>query len=308
MVDGFGARVAVERGHLELADGLAEHRRVRRFTKIDAPRRLVVGAGTEGIVSFDALRWCTKVAVPVVIMGSDGAALAAGPSGRDDARLLRAQALALYGPAGVEITRYLIGTKLRGQARVLASRLSEHDAASTLMALVADVEGVDSIDQVRQLEAVGANVYWAAWERSIEVVFARKDVPRVPAHWQRFNGRRSSVNAGSPRSATDCAGATLNYSYRLAEVEATLALRRMGLSESLGVLHADMVGRPSFSCDVMEAIRPLVDEHVLDIVKGPLSKRTFVEDARGVVRVMAPLTHQLAQAMPAYAHGLGPVV
>lgn len=308
VVDGYGARVAVERGHLELADGLAEHRRVRRFTKIDTPRRLVVAAGSEGIVSFDALRWCTKVAVPVVVLGSDGAALAAGPPGRDDARLLRAQALALYGPAGVEITKYLIGTKLRGQARVLASRLGEHDATSTLMELIADVEGSGSIEQVRQLEAVGANVYWAAWERAIEVVFATKDVPRVPAHWQRFNGRRSSVNAGSPRSATDCAGATLNYSYRLAEVEATLALRRMGLSESLGVLHADMAGRPSFSCDVMEAIRPLVDDHVLDIMKGPLRKRTFVEDARGVVRCMPPLTHLLAQAMPAYAHALGPVV
>lgn len=308
VVDGYGARVAVERGHLELADGLAEHRRMRRFTKIDAPRRLVVGAGAEGIVTFDALRWCAKVAVPVVVLGADGAALAAGPPGRDDARLLRAQALALYGPTGVEITKYLIGTKLQGQSRVLASRLGEHDAASTLMELVADVEGAGSIDQVRQLEAVGANVYWAAWERAIEVVFAKKDVPRVPAHWRGFNGRRSSVNAGSPRSATDCAGATLNYSYRLAEVEATLALRRMGLSESLGVLHADMAGRPSFSCDAMEAIRPLVDEHVLDIVKGPLRKRTFVEDARGVVRCMAPLTHQLAQAMPAYAHALGPVV
>ena len=55
-----------------------------------------------------------------------------------------------------------------------------------------------------------------------------------------------------------------------------------------------MAGRPSFSCDVMEAIRPLVDDHVLDIVSGPLQKRMFIEDARGVVRCVAPLTHQLA--------------
>ena len=308
VVDGFGARVAVERGHLELHDGLAEHRRVRRFAKIDAPRRLVVGIGTEGMVTFDALRWCTRTAVPVAILGADGAALAAGPPGRNDARLLRAQALALYGPAGIEITQYLITTKLRGQARVLAARLGEHDAASTLMELLEAIDGAGSIEEIRQLEAVGANVYWAAWERVAEVVFARKDVPRVPEHWCRFNGRRSPVNPGSPRSATDCLGATLNYSYRLAEIEATLALRRMGLSESLGVLHADMSGRPSFSCDVMEAVRSLVDEHALDLVKGPLRKRTFVEDARGVVRCMAPLTHQLAQAMPAYAHALGPVV
>lgn len=308
VVDGFGVRVVVESGHLELHDGLAEHRRLRRIAKVDAPRRLVVGGGAEGIVTFDALRWCTKNALPVAILGTDGAALAAGPPGRDDARLLRAQALALYTEAGVEITKYLIATKLRGQARVLASRLDEHDPASTLIELENAVDGAGSIEEVRQLEAVGANVYWAGWERTVEVVFARRDVPRIPEHWRRFNGRRSSVNPGSPRSATDCAGAVLNYSYRLAEIEATVALRRMGLSESLGVLHADTAGRPSFSCDVMEAVRARVDEHVLDICSGPLRKRTFSEDARGVVRCMAPLTHQLARAMPAYAHALGPVV
>ncbi len=308
VVDGYGARVFVERGHLELADGLGEHRRVRRFTKIDTPRRLVVGAGTEGIVSFDALRWCTKVGVPVAILGTDGTALAAGPPGRDDARLLRAQALALYGPAGIEVTRYLIAAKLIGQARVLSAKLDDNDAVSTLLELAETVNQGGSIEEIRQAEAAGANVYRATWERSVEVTFTRKDFSRVPEHWRRFNGRRSSVHPGSPRSATDPCGAALNYAYKLAEIETTLALRRIGLSESIGVLHADMSGRPSFSCDVMEAIRPLVDDHVLDIVSGPLQKRMFIEDARGVVRCVAPLTHQLAQAMPAYAHALGPVV
>ncbi len=118
VVDGFGARVIVERGHLELHDGVAEHRRVRRYSKVDPPRRVVVGIGTEGVLSLGALRWCAQVGTPVVVLGGDGAAvLAAGPPGRDDSRLLRAQSLALYGPTGVEVTRYLIRAKLRGQAK-----------------------------------------------------------------------------------------------------------------------------------------------------------------------------------------------
>jgi CRISPR-associated endonuclease Cas1 len=307
-VDGFAARVIVRRGHLELHDGVGEHRRVRRFAKVDAPRRLVVGIGTQGIVSIDALRFCARVGTPVVVLGADGAILAGGPPGRDDARLLRAQALALYGPIGVEITRYLIAEKLRGQARVVGLRLAEDDAASTLLDLATAVETAGSIDEVRQLEAAGANVAFAAWEHCVEVTFVRKDLPRIPEHWRRMNGRRSSVNPGSPRSATDPCGALLNYGYKLAEIEATLAARRLGLSESLGVLHADALGRPSFSCDLQEAIRPLVDAHVLDLCAGPLRKRDFTEDARGVVRCMAPLTHRMAEAMPAYAHALGPVV
>ena len=308
VVEGFGVRVVVEKGHLELRDGVGEHRRVRRFTKIEPPGRLIVGIGTVGALSLDALRWCVNVGTPVVVLGGDGAILAASIRGREDARLLRAQALALYGDAGIEITRFLITEKLNGQASLLVGRLGDEDAASTLLDLAESVEAAASIDEMRQLEAAGANVYFAAWERSVEVGFVRKDLSRVPEYWRRFNGRRSALNPGSPRSATDPVGAMLNYGYKLAETEATLVCRRMGLSESVGILHADVAGRPSFSCDLMEAIRPLVDGHVLDIGAGPLRKREFTEDERGVVRCLAPLTTRLAEAMPAYGWALGPVI
>ena len=307
VVGGFGAAVVVERGHLELRDGVGEHRRERRFAKTDAPRRVVVTSGTDGVVSLESLRWCASVGTPVVILGRDGALLAAGPPGRTTARLLRAQALALHTAAGVEVTRYVISSKLRGQARVL-TRLADDDGASLLLGLACAAEHGESIDEVRAGEAGGANVYWSAWERLVEVRWTAKDRPRVPSTWCRFNGRRSAVHPGSPRTATDPVGAMLNYGYKLCEAEATLALRRMGMSETLGVLHADMAARPSFSCDVMEAVRPLVDEHVLAVAEAPLRKRTFVEDSRGVVRVAAPMSHRLAEAMPAYATALGPVV
>lgn len=87
-----------------------------------------------------------------------------------------------------------------------------------------------------------------------------------------------------------------------------MAARVMGLDPGIGILHADLPGRPSFACDLMEAIRPNVDSHVLDILAGPLRKREFTEDARGVVRCLAPFTHRLAEAMPAYGVALAPVV
>ena len=40
-----------------------------------------------------------------------------------------------------------------------------------------------SIEEIRQAEAAAANVYLAAWERRVFVSFARKDLPRIPAHW-----------------------------------------------------------------------------------------------------------------------------
>jgi CRISPR-associated endonuclease Cas1 len=308
VVDGFGAHVVVERGHLELRDGVGPDRCVRRYSKIDPPRRVVVGIGTVGAVSFDALRWCSKVGTPLVVLSNDGAVLASGPPGRDDSRLLRAQAVALYGPAGLAVTVYLIEAKLAGQAQVLRLHFEEEQAALMIESLASEVGTAASIEEVRQLEAASANVYFAAFERCVEVSFARKDVPRVPGHWLRFNGRRSSINPQSPRSATDPAGALLNYGYKLAEIEAGLSARRMGLDPGIGILHADVTGRPSFACDLMEAVRPMVDAHVLDVLAGPLRKRDFTEDPRGVVRCLAPITHRLAEAMPSYSVALGPVV
>ncbi len=308
VVDGYGVRVVVERGHLCLADGIGPERRERYYPKADPGVSRVVCANPEGVVSFEALRWCAGAGVALVVLSADGATLAASPASRADARLLRAQAFLPGSPCGLEVSRYLIAAKLDGQASLLAERLAEADAAGTLRRLRDALDDAGSLEEVRQLEAAAANVYWASWERTAKARFAAKDRLRVPGSWERFNGRRSAVNPGSPRSATDPIGALLNYSYRLAEIEAATACRRIGLDPDLGVLHADMGGRASFALDVLEAVRPRVDRHVLDVAAGPLRKRCFFEDARGVVRLLAPLTHDLAAAMPAYGAVLGPVV
>ena len=78
VVDGFGAKVVIERGHLELHDGVGADRRVRRYPKVEPPRPVVVGIGTVGMVTMDAIRWCTNVGTHLVVLGVDGAHLAAG--------------------------------------------------------------------------------------------------------------------------------------------------------------------------------------------------------------------------------------
>ena len=195
--------------------------------------------GTVGMVSLDAIRWCSRVGTPMVVLGADGAHLAVGPHGRDDARLLRAQALALYNPVGVEVTRFLLAEKLKGRPKPRA-HFGDDESASTIDDLCQRMKGVDTVEGLRQLEAAGANVHFASFERHVDVVFSRKDAWQVPSpHWHRFNGRRSAINPGSPRSATDVAGAAMNYALKLAEIEAAMATRVMGMDPGLGILHAD---------------------------------------------------------------------
>jgi hypothetical protein len=59
-----------------------------------------------------------------------------------------------------------------------------------------------SLKEVRHLEASAANRYWSAWGKA-EVTYVKKDLPRVPDNWRRFEGRRSAINPGTARNASD---------------------------------------------------------------------------------------------------------
>lgn len=70
-----------------------------------------------------------------------------------------------------------------------------------------------------------------------------------------------------------------------------------------------MKGRDSMVLDLMEAARPMVDRYVLDLIATrALTKIDFDEDRRGVLRLLAPLSHRVAEAMPSWALELAPVV
>lgn len=165
-----------------------------------------------------------------------------------------------------------------------------------------------SLEETRQLEASAAHLYWSAWT-SVDVHFVTRDAIRVPNNWSRFEGRRSAINPGTSRHATDPLNAMLNYLYRLIEAEGHLATLAVGLDPGMGVLHADLKGRASFVLDLIEAARPLAERHLLRLVRTQHFRwRDFHEDSRGVVRVLPPLTHRLAEAMPGFAVTLAPVV
>ena len=195
-----------------------------------------------------------------------------------------------------------------GRAKVAQGRIGHLDAVDTILGLRDELDATETLEEIRHLEAVAANVYWNAWS-SIAVPFVRKDVARVPDHWRSFEGRRSAVNVGTARSATDPANALLNYGYRLLEAEGRIACLAVGLDPGLGILHADLKGRDSMVLDVMEAVRPAVDGFVLDLVGArPLMKTDFAEARRYAPAILFLDEIRIAEAMPSWATALGPVV
>lgn len=304
---GYGIRATVERGYLIASDGVGRQRRSGRFSRVHREIRRLVVIGHTGTISFEALRWLADTGACFTQIDSDGnVVVASGPARLDDARLRRAQVLAGVNGVGITIARDLLRTKIGGQAAVIARLPNAHDTAPVLMSLMGVLSGAHTPEKLRVIEAEAAKAYWGAWE-SIPLLFARRDAPKVPAHWQTF-GQRTSLLSGSPRSATNPANAILNYLYAILEAEARIAAIAVGLDPGIGILHADQRGRDSLACDLMEAARPLVGGFVLDTLqKRAFAARDFFEDRQETCRLMPALAQILAETAPRWAKEIAPV-
>jgi CRISPR-associated endonuclease Cas1 len=312
VADGFGVRVVVERGALEVQDGVGPHRRFRRYDRATHGLRRLVILNAAGMVSLDALRWCANLGIGVLVLGPDGTAqFASTPRVTDDARIRRTQALAPFEPYGLDVARWLMSRKIQGQGKLVLRRFDDSGTAETIGELALATEAVETIDELRQLEASAAALYFGTWTGRTECAptFVTKDLRRIPPHWSRYEGRRSVLaSAASNRKAERPVNAMLNYLYSLVEAEAILACQAVGLDPGLGIVHADAKGRQSLALDLMEPVRPEVDGFVLDVVeRRTFRKAEFTETSDGHVRLMAPLTHELAETMPQWAKSLGPI-
>jgi CRISPR-associated protein Cas1 len=305
VVLGHGAKVSVRRGHLYIEDGEGWYRRERTWNRATGNlRRLVIGAES-GFVSLDVLAWCRDAKVSVIVIDDDAdVMLVPGAYGTDDARLRRLQA-APPPELAVDLAAAMLQAKLDGHAKVARSLLERPDLAYTIDGLGEAMDAAPTIDELRQLEASAAACYFDAWiaNPATTVRFRTADTSRVPAHWFVYEGRRSLLtNGNNARKAERPLNALLNLTYRFAELECRLALVAMGLDPGLGFVHADMPNRDSLALDLLEALRPDVERHVLNLVAERTFSRTdFVERNDGSVRIAPPLVQHLAGTMPMWA-------
>lgn len=310
VLDGYGVQLTVSRGRLVLRDGMGQHRRLRELSRIERTVRRIVILGDTGTISLAAVRWCADVGIAVVQIDRDGRALLhAGATGKDDARLRRAQAAAPGNPVGLEITRGLLEAKLAGQAAVAAETLAAPRVSDRIIDLLGQLGEATGLAQCRDLEAQAGNVYFGAWAGAVRCVFAEREQDKVPGHWADFAVRRSPVQgSATPRSAATPINAMLNYGYTLAAVECRLAAIMMGLDPGMGIVHTDKRDRDSLALDLLEPLRPLVDRFVLSLLGARhFQAGDFHETRQGVCRVLDPINHLLCEQLPAYAAAVGPL-
>jgi CRISPR-associated endonuclease Cas1 len=304
---GYGVRVTMQAGHLQLEDGIGPERRKLRLPRVGHGLKRLVCVAEDGFATFDALRWLADVGASFVMLKRSGKVpVVTGPTASSDARLRRAQALATLTGTALAISRELIFQKLEGQDRVARHKLGDANAADTIAALREDLSSADNINQVRLRESQAGAVYWSAFH-GLPVLFPKSELRRTPEHWQTFGTRKSPLS-GSPRLAVNPANAMLNYLYALLEIEARLAAVALGLDPGMGMMHTDLPARDSLACDLMEPVRPQVDTYLLDwILRTPLKREWFYEMPDGNCRLMLPFTAQLSETSPQWARAVAPI-
>lgn len=304
---GYGINGRVDRGHLLLEDGIGADRRRARLPRVGHGLKRLVVIGSDGMVSLAALRWLADQNAAFVMLERDGTVLATtGPVRPSDARLRRAQARAFGNPVGLEISRKLIDAKLGAQERVAREGLDDPITAQEIAILRNGLVTAETVETIRLLEANAAAAYFAAW-RHIPILWPRTDVRRVPDHWRSVGSRRSPLSGG-PRLAVTPVHAILNYCFALLESETRLALAALGLDPGLGLgLHTDTPNRDSLVFDVLEPIRPEIEEWVLSwIRREPLRRSDFFETSSGNCRLMSPLCAKLSETAPVWGKRIAP--
>ncbi|MFZ2002575.1 MAG: CRISPR-associated endonuclease Cas1 [Candidatus Sulfotelmatobacter sp.] len=300
-------QIRVDKGHLIVEDQLGFERSCHRLPRIGHRLKRLVIVGSKGFVTLPALQWLKDQDASLVFLERNGKVLCVtGPVASSDAKLRRAQALAMSNGVGLETCRTLIEAKLQGQERVLRERLNCQPAAAAVARFRNNLGSVESFDAIRNLEANAAGSYFREW-REFPVAWPKADLQKIPRHW-RFVGSRQSPLTGGPRLAVTPAHAILNYCFALLEAETRLAISSLGLDPGLGLgLHTDTADRSSMAFDILEPVRPEVERWLLSwIASEPLRRADFFETATGNCRLMAPMCTKLSATAPAWRKLVAP--
>lgn len=130
---GFGVRVRMQNGHLEIEDGVGMDRRTFRLPRVNHGLKRLICIAEDGFVTLSALSWLAGVEGSFVMLDRCGKVrLVTGPTAPSDARLRRAQALAHHTGAALHISRELIRHKLAAQEQVAREKLLDDSTADVI--------------------------------------------------------------------------------------------------------------------------------------------------------------------------------
>ena len=271
ILTGHGMSLRVDHGTLVARNGFTHYPQAQkeyRFFRGDRclPSRIIVLDGS-GSLSFDVLSWLSEQALPLVRINWRGEVITALGTGHaaDPMRVRRQLHVQQSGQAR-QIAISLIQTKFRNCIETLRSSLpssSRRDQAiSRLRASIDELaeRPPKTVGALLGLEGRTAFPYFAAWQ-SLPLRWKGTARHPIPRDWcsigQRGTYARKKVGN---RNASHPINAILNYAYAILESQVRIQILAAGYDPTIGILHSGRGGRSDFVLDLMEPLRPIVDQ------------------------------------------------
>lgn len=198
-------------------------------------------------VTSAALEICAAAGVRLHYFQRDGwyHGMRSGPDTKAGSSIGDVEPADGYERSSDTVARSLIGARLSLQAQVLLmlgvrSGYVTDSLSAQLRSLSADASAAVDLEELRQLEMRGADVYWTGFRRCLN----------EQTGWK--------MRDRHDRPYRDVANRVLGLTDGLLARDAVVALRRAGVPMAVGVYHRPDPERPALMMDLMEPFRPLV--------------------------------------------------
>lgn len=307
---GHGVSLNVDRGTLFIRDGLTHHPQERITHRlyrgdISLPPRIIMLDGS-GSLSFDVITWLSEQSIPLiridwkgevvsVIGGAGFAQIQERVQWQTETRNIPSRRL--------EFSCDLIAAKLKASLKTLSEVIPDNAARARAIArnemglAQLSAREVQSIEDVRAIEANAAAAYFNAW-KGLPLIWRTQWKYPVPDEWLTIGPRRSTGTGrfATNRSASHPLNAVLNYAYAALRSQIHMECASEGYDPRRGIMHQDRDDTQAFVYDLIEPRRPIVDAAVLNFfLTTPLTGADFVLRADGVCRVGPQLARRVAQ-------------
>lgn len=221
-------------------------------------RRIIVQGDAQ--LSASLLRACSAAGVAVILVAGRGRGEPAHlfPAPRGTILLRHAQHRCYADPVRrLDIARALVRAKIQQQVLWLDAH---GEGSETVSRFLAQAESAAGINELMGVEGAAAARYFSVWSKCW----------RNPWH---FSGR----NRRPPR---DPVNSLLSLGYALALNHVGRRATLSGLDLALGFLHAPFPQRPSLALDLLEPVRPWVDQWVWRLLESGALKPADFTDRR----------------------------
>src|SRR5207247_5414479 len=161
---GYGIRVRMQDGHLEIEDGIGPERYKFRLPRVNHQLKRLVCISEDGFITLSALKWLSDVGASFVMLDRLGKVrVVTGPASPSDVRIRRSQALANTNGKAVSISKELISAKLAGEETLVREKSKNVATANAIGDFRERLTRAETIDMIRTIEAHAAVQYWSAW-------------------------------------------------------------------------------------------------------------------------------------------------